>query len=217
MHFEEDRAAGLTPAARRSSLPQFREKRVGRRAITYQSFLEDSRSYELLWKCDEGVAAETRANGCECGGVLHTARYRRKPRGGPDTLGPEMDVRFSFCCAREGCRRRVTPPSLRFLDRKVFFAVIVLLVPVLREGLTPKRMRRLRERFQVSERTVRRWARFWRETFPTSRRWQVARGRFATPVEIEAMPASLVEAFSHISDVNERMAAVLKVVTVLPD
>ena len=170
----------------------------------------------MLLKCDEELATEARERGCECGGVLHTARYARKPRGGPDTLGPEMNVRFSFCCATEGCRRRVTPPSLRFLDRKVFFAVMVLLVPVLRDGLTPERMGRLRERFQVSERTVRRWVRFWRETFASSRTWQAARGRFATPVRTEAMPASLVEAFSHISDLHERMAAVLKVVTVSP-
>lgn len=171
----------------------------------------------MLLKCDEELAAEARVEGCECGGVLHTADYPRKPRGGPDTLDREMDVRFSFCCAREGCRRRVTPPSLRFLDRKVFFAVIVLLVPVLREGLTPERMRRLRERFQVSERTVRRWVRFWRETFASSRTWQAARRWFATPVKTEAMPASLVEAFSHIGDLHERMVAVLKVVTVSSD
>jgi hypothetical protein len=183
----------------------------------YQSFLEDSRSYDLLLRCDVDFAEEARARGCECGGVLHAARYRRKPRGGPDTLDPQMNVRFSFCCAREGCRRRVTPASLRFLDRKVFFAVIVLLVPVLREGLTPERMRRLREGFQVSERTVRRWVRFWRETFARSRTWQAARRWFATPVSTEAMPASLVEAFSHMSDLHERMVAVLKVVTVLPD
>jgi hypothetical protein len=31
------------------------------------------------------------------------------------------------------------------------------------------------------------------------------------------MPASLVEAFAHIGDVDERVMAVLKVVTALPD
>jgi hypothetical protein len=188
-----------------------------RRVTLYQSFLEDARSYELLRKCDVDLAAEARERGCECGGVLHTASYRRKPRGGPETLSAEMSVRFSFCCAREGCRRRVTPRSLRFLDRKVFFAAIVLLVPVMREGVTPRRMRRLRERFQVSERTVRRWIRFWRETFASSRTWQGARRLFARPVRTEAMPASLVEAFAHIGDVDERVMAVLKVVTALPD
>ena len=167
-------------------------------------------------KFDADLADEARAGGCECGGVLHAASYPRKPRGGPETLGPEMNVRFSFCCATEGCRRRVTPPSLRFLDRKVFFAVVVLLVPILREGPTPERMRRLCERFRVTERTVRRWIRFWRETFPASRTWQAARRWFATPVKTDALPGSLLDAFSHISDLNEKMAAVLKV-TMLPD
>lgn len=189
----------------------------GEEPTLYQSFLEDSRSYELLVRYDAELAAEARAAGCECGGVLHSARYARKPRGGPDTLGPEVNLRFSFCCATEGCRRRVTPPSLRFLDRKVYFAVVVLLVPILQGGVTPARMRRLRERLQASERTVRRWVRFWRETFFRSRTWQAARRFFARPVQPEAMPASLMEAFSHISDVNARVVAVLKVVLAPPD
>lgn len=182
----------------------------------YQSFLEDSRSWDLLLRCDAELAEQARSRGCECGGVLHAAPYRRKPRGGPDTLDPEINVRFSFCCATEGCRRRVTPPSLRFLGRKVYFAVVVLLVPLLREGPTPERMRRLRERFDVSERTVRRWVRFWRETFVASRAWQATRGLFATPVKSEAMPACLAEAFSHIGQVKDRVMAMLKVVSALP-
>jgi len=180
----------------------------------YQSLLEDPRFFDLLLKLDEDAAAEARDRGCECGGALHSARYARKPRGGPKTLGPEMNVRYSFCCAKEGCRRRVTPPSLRFLDRKVFFGVVVLLVPILRDGLTSARLRRLVERFQVRERTVRRWIRFWREAFTTSRMWQAARGFFATPVMEQAMPGSLVDAFIHISDSHGRMAAVLKMVSV---
>lgn len=180
--------------------------------MLYQSLLEDSRVFDVLRKCDAERAVEARARGCECGGVLHKADYPRKPRGGPATLSPEMNVRFSFCCATEGCRRRVTPLSLLFLDRKVFFSVIVLLVPLLRDGLTPERMDKLREHFEVSERTVRRWIRFWRETFASSRTWQAARRLFATPVAINAMPGSLVEAFSHISDLCERIVSVLKLV-----
>ena len=148
----------------------------------HQSLLQDSRYFDLLLKLDEDLAAEARRAGCGCGGVLHSARYERKPRGGPPGLGPEHAVRFSFCCATEGCRRRVTPPSLRFLGRKVFFGVLVLLVPVLRDGGKPERLKRLRERFAVSARTLRRWIRFWRETFVTSRVWQAARGRFAGKV-----------------------------------
>jgi hypothetical protein len=55
----------------------------------------------------------------------------------------------------------VTPPSL--LGRKVFWSVVVLLVPVLRQGPTPKRVERLCATFAVSVRTLRRWMRWWRE------------------------------------------------------
>jgi hypothetical protein len=179
----------------------------------YQSLLQDSRYLDLLLKVDADLAAETRRAGCDCGGVLHSARYDRKPRGGPAGVGPENAVRFSFCCATEGCRRRATPPSLRFLGRKVFFGVLVLLVPILRDGPTPERLARLSERFAVSARTVRRWMGFWRETFVASRVWQAARGRFAAPVDAEAMPGSLVDAFSEISDPQDRIVAVLRLVS----
>jgi hypothetical protein len=107
----------------------------------------------------------------------------------------------------------VTPPSLRFLGRKVFFGVLILLLPVLRDGPTPERLNRLCETFAVSMRTVRRWCRFWRETFVTSRVWQAARGRFAAPVRAEAMPGSLLGAFSEISDPESRVVAVLRLVS----
>jgi hypothetical protein len=176
----------------------------------YQSLLQDSKYFDLLLTIDADLASETRRTGCGCGGVLHSARYDRKPRGGPGGLGPSSAVRFSFCCATEGCRRRAMPPSLRFLGRKVFFGVLVLLVPVLRDGPTPVRLARLCERFTVSARTVRRWMLFWRETFVTNRVWQAARGHFAAPVRVEAMPGSLVAAFAEISDPQDRIVAVLR-------
>jgi hypothetical protein len=179
----------------------------------YQSLLQDSRHFELLLKVDEDLAAEARRAGCACGGVLHRAAYERKPRGAPVGVGRGCAIRFSFCCAREGCRRRTTPPSLRFLGRKVFFGVLVLLVPVMRDGPTPERMARLCERFAVSARTVRRWVRFWRETFVTSRVWQAVRGRFAVPVREAALPGSLLGAFSEIADTEGRVVAVLRLVS----
>jgi hypothetical protein len=61
--------------------------------------------------------------GCSCGGVLHSGRYWRKARGLPTGLDKEAyGWRFSFCCAVDGCRRRMTPPSLRFLRRRVYVA-----------------------------------------------------------------------------------------------
>jgi hypothetical protein len=102
---------------------------------------------------------------------------------------------------------------LRFLGRKVFFGVVVLLVPVLRDGPTRERLARLCERFAVSARTVRRWMRFWREAFPTTRVWKAARGVFAVPVQEEALPGSLLEAFCGSKDTQDRIAAVLRLVS----
>ena len=68
-------------------------------------------------------------------------QHLRKPRGRPAGLGDEHDWRFSFCCARDGCRTRKTPPSLRFLGRKVYLAAMVVLIAIMREGATAARMR----------------------------------------------------------------------------
>jgi len=173
----------------------------------YQALLRDSSFFDLLLRFDQDLAEQVRRGGCECGGPLHSARYERKPRGGPPGLGPLHAVRFSYCCAREGCRRRRTPPSVRFLGRKVFLGAVVLLVPVLREGPTPKRFGQLCATFAVSMRTLRRWMRWWRETFPVSRFWLAARGHLVRPVASEELPGSLLELFS--GRPRERIVAVL--------
>jgi hypothetical protein len=67
------------------------------------ALLRDARLYDLLLTFDRDLAAEARAAGCaRCGGSLHSARYPRKPRGGPEDLGPAYATRLSFCCAGEG-------------------------------------------------------------------------------------------------------------------
>ncbi len=178
----------------------------------YQSLLGDSGFFGLLLRLDEDLAAEARRGGCACGGVLHGAHYERKPRGGPAGLAQETAVRFSYCCATEGCRRRTLPASVRFVGRKVYFAVVVLLVPVLRDDLSARRVERLSRMFPVSVRTLLRWRRFWRETFVASRTWQAARGCFAIPVRTDRLPDSLLEAFCGIADLERQLVAVLRLV-----
>ncbi len=180
-------------------------------APLYQSLLRDASFYSLLLRADEDLAAAARERGCvRCGGVLHSARFPRKPRGGPAELDPRHRHRLSFCCSVEGCRKRVTPASLRFLGRKVFFSVWVLLLPVLREGPTPVRLSRLEEVFAVSRRTLLRWRRWWRETVPQSGFWQARRGDWAAPVETAALPGSLLQAFTAIVEASERVRATLR-------
>lgn len=176
----------------------------------YQSLLSDTSFFSLLLRIDQDLAQQARAGGCPwCGGVLHRACYRRKPRGGPARLAREHAERFSFCCSVEGCRRRATPASVRFLGRKVFFAVVVLLVPVLRDGPRPERMRRLEELFTVDRRTLGRWRRWWREIVPATRFWCAARGRFRRPVAEDSLPGSLLGAFRGEEGLAAQVLAVL--------
>ena len=175
----------------------------------YQALLRDTSLFDLLLRIDEELAEEVRRAGCVCGGALHRAYYERKPRG-PVGLGPEHAVRFSYCCEKEGCRRRATPASLRFLGRKVFFGVVVLLVPVLRDGPTPKRLERLCAQFAVSMRTLRRWMRWWRETYAASRFWLARQGWFSRPVASQALPCSLLLAFEGLAEAQPRVLAVLR-------
>ncbi len=177
----------------------------------YQTLLQDSSFFALLLHFDQDLALQARQARCAaCGGALHSARYKRKPRGGSEGLGAEYRLRQSFCCAEEGCRRRVTPPSLLFLGRKVFFGVWVLLLPVLREGPTPQRLSRLEEDFAVSRRTLLRWRRWWREVVPQSRFWQARCGDWATPVAPETLPGSLVAGFLRLATASERVLAALR-------
>jgi len=137
-----------------------------------------------------------RPRAAPAGGRLHQARYPRKPRGSPAELGEEAYAwRHSFCCAREGCRRRKTPVSVRFLGRRVYVGVVVLLATACESGLSRRRVAALRERLGVSERTLRRWRTWWRERFPGTRFWRTARAGFVPPVAVDALPASLVERF----------------------
>ena len=160
------------------------------------ALLSDTTFWKLLLRFDEDLAAATRGQGCSCGSALHRADYPRKPRGGPPDLGREYRRRLSLCCAREGCRRRTTPPSVRFLGRRVYLGAVVVLASALREGITARRAAQLREWLGVSLRTLRRWRAWWRGAFVASAFWRSVRGRLLPPVAVEALPASLLERFS---------------------
>lgn len=105
-------ATGAGQGSLRPTLGMSRFRSKGRSRL-YQALLADARFHALLFDMDADLAAACRAAGCPCGGGLHSARFRRKPRGKPAGLGDAYDQRFSFCCAVRECRRRATPPSLR--------------------------------------------------------------------------------------------------------
>jgi hypothetical protein len=159
-----------------------------------QCYLADKNLFQFLEKCDADLAESCRQAGClHCAGKLHRADYKRKPRGGPDVS--EEIYRDSFCCAQEGCRKRHTPPSLRFLGRRVYWGITVVLVSAMRHGLKAQRVQALRERLGMDYRTLERWRKWWLESFVQSRFWKAARARFSPVICEKSLPWSLCNAF----------------------
>ena len=174
------------------------------------AFLNDSRFYQFLFCIDQERANEAQLEGCaHCGGKLHVACYPRKPRGIRCALDESYERRLSFCCARDGCRRRCTPPSVRFLGRKAYLGVIVILVCALEQGLSPNRRKHLIEQLDLWPQTLARWRRWWRQTFAVSRCWQAARGHFVPPVAVGQLPGALLGRLSGV-DLRHRLCLLLR-------
>lgn len=162
---------------------------------TIEAILRDTRFYELLLGFDRQIADAAHADRCQkCGSALHWGSWERKPRGGSVGLGPQHRLRFSLCCAKDGCRKRETPGSLRFLGRKVYFGAMVVLISAMQSGLHPERMKRLKELVGVSRRTVLRWRDWWRTVFAMSPFWR-AHGALAPAANAADLPASLLKSF----------------------
>jgi hypothetical protein len=161
----------------------------------YHDLPRAARFWSVLFAIDQDLAEETRKKACPCGGRLHCANYLRKPRGTPVQLPQRLCLRLSFCCDRDGCRKRVTPPSVRFLGPKVYLGAIVILISAMRQGATPRRVRELSKRFGADRRTIARWQVVWREHFPQTSFWKSARARLVPVVPIVSLPYSLVEGF----------------------
>jgi len=163
----------------------------------YQCYLAKPSVYDLLETCDTDLAEKCRAGGClKCGGRLDRSDYRRKPRGGPEAAQKVEIWRDSFCCDREGCRKRHTPPSVRFLGRKIYWGVVVVLMAAMQHGLKPARVEVLRERLGIDRRTLERWRTWWLVTFTESEFWKEARARFMPVPSQKTLPWSLCEAFA---------------------
>lgn len=140
-----------------------------------------------LFAVDEQLAENERKRGCPCGGGLHRADYPRKPRGVPDEYAQMFSRRFSFCCAKPECRKRRTPPSVRFFGRRLYIAAVVVACSA--SWVTP-------EQASVPRKTARRWSRFFRHEFVASVFWQSARARLMPPVAEDELPTSLLGRFT---------------------
>jgi hypothetical protein len=167
-----------------------------------------------LGEMDAQRARRVQEAGCaHCGGALDRADYPRKPRG---ELGEAADAyarRFSLCCRVEGCRRRATPPSLRFLGRKVYFAALVVIASAIGRDTQLVGRGRAREVKGVPVRTVRRWLVWWQTAFALSAFWAEAKALFAVPVAVERLPASLLERIAGNDTLGRTLALLAPITT----
>jgi len=159
-----------------------------------------------LFEMDKQLAAKVKARGCACGGRLHTANYPRKPRGLPSEVEDFYATRLSLCCDREGCRKRYTPESVRFLGRRVYVGAVVVFVSAMRCLLAQTTNPSVKQP-EVPRRTVRRWRDFWQSAFIAGEFWQRQRANFMPPLDEGRLPASVLERFS--GDFFQRLTATL--------
>src|ERR1700759_1403831 len=180
-----------------------------RTAPVYQAVLADAKFHEQLLVFDRDLAASARAARCWlCGGARHSASYDRKPRGCPGGIGQEYAKPFSFCCAVDGCRKRTTPPSLRFLGRKVYLATVVTLIAAMLHGTTPARLARLSVVPGIDRRPIGRWRAWWRSTFTAGPFAAVVAAAVMPPVDIADLPVSLLERFA--GDLAGKLTSLLR-------
>lgn len=117
------------------------------------------------------------------------------------------EERFSYSCAVDGCRKRHTPPSTRFLGRRIYLGAVVVLATAMQQGTTRWRSGQLRKLLDVSMQTLARWRAWWAEAFGQSPFWKAARAAFSPPVVAGAAPSSLLERFT--GEPHEQLAGLL--------
>ena len=107
----------------------------------------------------------------------------------------DCSSRLSFCCAL--CRKRATSLSVRFLGRRVYLGLAVVLASASRTGFgsTPASVRVATE-LGVARQTLQRWQAWWLEQFPLTPLWRAACARFMPPVPTEALPGELMHRFT---------------------
>ena len=157
------------------------------------ALIQNPNFLRLLLQIDADLADQMHAAGCSCGGVLHRANYPRKPRACPKEIRPDFESRLSFCCNL--CRKRSTSASVRFLGRRVYLGLMVVLAPQRRTTLSAVAVQVI-DALAIPERTIARWRHWWLQLFCLTPLWQAACARFMPPLQTLSLPTSLIERFT---------------------
>jgi hypothetical protein len=174
----------------------------------------------LLQEIDRESARQVAGAGCPwCGGPLDRSDYDRKPRGDV-FIAATVELprrRISFCCRREGCRRRATPPSVIFLGRRVYLGAVVIvasaLALMLQRAAATLEAGAGRRATVVPARTLGRWGRWWKQGLTATSLFAALSGLLASPVDASRLPSSLLERLA--GGAVEQVMALLKLLAPL--
>ena len=148
-------------------------------------------------------------NQCKrCGGKLNCDNYPRKPRGLPPEAEKYYQFRFSFTCG--SCRKRATPPSVRFLGRKVYISIVVILI-----SSTAKEIQQaiFKTNPFFSLTTIKRWRNWWMR-LPDSSAWRAIQGVISPNTQRQFLPDYLINIFSKVQpSLTEAYYSLLKFIS----
>jgi hypothetical protein len=179
----------------------------------YHSSLIISSFWKTFPTLDTKIAQEfiktAQCKKCGCC-IFYQSDYPRKPRGFPEEIEKNIpdiffSIRISYRCSN--CRKRITPPSIRYLGRKIYISVLILLASRLIEqgreaegiGITLKAIKAILEDF-VPARTVNRWLTWWQESVWQSPIWKANQGLLSGHIEKHLFLTGVWNHFLHISD-----------------
>jgi hypothetical protein len=97
---------------------------------------------------------------------------------------------------------------VRFLDRRVYVGVMVVLAAALAHGLNRARCRQLCGELGVDPATLARWREWWCRSMPQSDFWTELRARLDRPVDPSSLPCALLERVRGADD-EQRLLALL--------
>ena len=152
-------------------------------------FLHNKIFHELLLKIDHSLAQDVLEAGCQyCEGNLHVGDYPRKPHGLTSQFRDIYAERLSFCCAN--CKKRNTPPSVRFFGRYWYVAPVLLLISALTRPINDKLIDKIYHFFSINvfKSTIKRWRQWWHSVFALSTFWRQSKGIMPSTIADITLP-----------------------------
>lgn len=165
--------------------------------MPYHDLLTAPSFFQFLLRVDGDIASHVHDEHCpHCGDALDRGDFFRDAGFGihdDAEANAECRRRFSFCCRR--CRKRVTPPSTRFLPGKCFLTVVIVLMATMQQGTNRERQTTLAASLGISRQTIDRWRLWWRDVFGASPFWRGWRGRIPG---LGPLPGALLDYFGAV-------------------